>query len=48
MERDRQVGVVLAPQLVEQHLGLRARIDEDEREAVRLDRRVDFGERIAG
>ena len=37
----------MTPQLVEQHLGLRARIDEHERHAVGLDRRVDLGERIA-
>ncbi len=48
MERDRKVIVVVAPQLMEQHLGLRARIDEDEREPMRLDRLVDLGERIAG
>ena len=38
MQRDRQIVVVVAPQLVEQHLGLRARVDEDQRHAVRLDR----------
>ena len=47
MQGDRQIGVVVAPQLVEQHLGLRARIDEDQRQAMRLDRRVDLGQRIA-
>ena len=38
MQRDRQIVVVVAPQLMEQHLGLRARIDEDQRHAMRLDR----------
>ena len=47
MQRDRQIGVVVAPQLMEQHLGLRARIDEDQRHAMRLDRRVDLRQRIA-
>ena len=36
MQRDRQIVVVDAPQLLEQHLGLRARVDEDQRHAVRL------------
>ena len=47
MERDRQVSVVVAPQLVKQHLGLRARIDEDQRHAVGVDRPIDFGQRVA-
>ena len=47
MERDWQIVVVVAPQLVEQHLGLRARVDEDERHAVGLDRLVDLRQRIA-
>ena len=47
MQRDRQIGVVVAPQLVKQHLRLRARIDEDQRQAMRLDRRVDLRQRIA-
>jgi hypothetical protein len=32
---------------MEQHLGLRARVDEDERHAVHLDRLVDLGQRVA-
>ena len=38
MESDGQIRIVVAPQRMEQHLRLRARVDEDERHAVRLDR----------
>ena len=48
MQRDRQIVVVAAPKLVEQQLGLRARIDEDQRHAVSFDRLVYLGQRITG
>ena len=47
VQRDRQAVVVDAPQLLEQQLGLHARVDEHQRQAVRLDRRVDLGDRVA-
>ena len=48
VQRDREIVVVVAPQRLEQHLGLGARVDEHERHAVGLDRLVDLGQRIAG
>ena len=45
MQRDRQVVVVDAPQLLEQQLGLAARVDEHQRQAVRLDGGEDLGQR---
>ena len=47
MQRDRQIVVVHPPQLLEDHLGLAARVDEDQRHLVALDQRVDFAERMA-
>ena len=47
MQRDREVVVVHAPQLVEDHLGLAARVDEHERGAVLADQAVDVGEGVA-
>ena len=47
MQRDRQVIVVDLPQLLEQQLGLAARVDEHQRQPVPLDRLVDLGHRIA-
>ena len=41
MQRDREPVVVDAPQLLEDHLRLAARIDEDQRGPVRLDQVVD-------
>ena len=48
MQRDRQAVLVDAPQLLEQHLGLAARVDEKQRRAVPLDRLVDLGNGVAG
>ena len=48
MQGDRQVVVVDAPQLLEQQLGLAARVDEHQRQVVRLDGREDLGQRVAG
>ena len=47
MQRDRQAVVVDAPQLLEQQLGLAARVDEQQRRPVRLDRLVDLGDGVA-
>ena len=47
MQRDGEVVVVHAPQLLEQEFGLAAGVDEDQRGLVRLDQRVDFAERVA-
>ena len=47
MQRDGEIVVVVTPQLVEQHLGLRARVDEHQSHVVRLDRRVHLGQRVA-
>ena len=44
VEGDREGVLVDAPQLVEEHLRLGARVDEDEAGAVRLDEGVDVGE----
>ena len=47
MQRDGEVVVVDAPQLLEEEFGLAAGVDEDQRGLVRLDQRVDFAERVA-
>ena len=47
MQRDREIVVVDVPEVLENALGLAARIDEDERGLVRLDQVVDFAERVA-
>ena len=47
MQRDRQIVVVHPPQLLEDQLGLAARVDEDQRHFVPLDQRVDFAQRMA-
>ncbi len=47
MQRDREPVLVDAPQLLEDHLGLHARVDEDERGLVAPDQRVDLVERVA-
>ena len=47
MQRDRQPELVDAPQLLEQQLGLHARVDEQQAQPVRLDRRVDLADGIA-
>ena len=48
MQRDRQAILVDMPELLENRLGLGPRIDEDERHLRRLDRGVDFGDRVSG
>ena len=48
VQRDRQGVLVDAPELLEDGLGLRARVDEDERHLRRLDRGIDFGDRVRG
>ena len=47
MQRDGEIVVVDAPQLLEQELGLAARVDEDQRGLVPLDQIVDLAERVA-
>ena len=47
MERDGEPIVVDAPQLLKNHLGLAAGVDEDERGLVAPDQRVDLAERMA-
>ena len=47
MQRDGEAVVVHAPELLEQHLGLAAGVDEDERGAVAADQVVDLAERMA-
>ena len=47
MQRDREIVVVHPPELLEDHLGLAARVDEDQRHLVALDQRVDLAERMA-
>ncbi len=47
MQRDRQAIVVHPPQVLEQHLGLAAGIDEHQRSLVALDQVVDLVERVA-
>ena len=47
MQRDREPVVVHAPQVLEQHLGLAAGVDEDQRGLVGLDQFVDLAERVA-
>ena len=46
MQRDLERVVVDAPQLLEEQLRLPARVDEEQRRLVRLDRRVDRGEGV--
>ena len=48
VQRDGKTFVVGTPQLLEQHLGLTARVDEDQRGAMPLDHFVDFAECVAG
>jgi hypothetical protein len=47
MQRDREVVVVHPPQLLEDRLGLAARVDEHQRHLVALDQRIDFAECVA-
>ena len=47
MQRDGEIVVVDAPELLKDALGLAAGIDEDERGPMRLDELVDFAERMA-
>ena len=47
MQRDREVIVVDVPEILENSFGLAARIDEDQRGAVRLDEPVELAERVA-
>ena len=47
MQRDREVIVVHSPKLLEDQLGLAARVDEDQRHLVALDQIVDLAERVA-
>ena len=47
MQRNREAVVVHAPEILEQHLGLAAGVDEDQRGLVALDQLVHFAERMA-
>ncbi len=47
MQSDRQRVLVDVPELLKDCLGLRARIDEDQRHVRRLDGSIDFGDRMA-
>ena len=47
MQGDREAEIVDAPQILEQQLGLHARVDEQQAQAVRLDRRVDLADGVA-
>ena len=47
MQRDRKTVVVHAPEILEQHFGLAAGVDEDQRGLVALDQIVHFAERMA-
>ena len=47
MQRDGKAIVVHAPEILEQHLGLAAGVDEHQRGLVALDQIVDFAERMA-
>ena len=47
MQRDGVIVVVDAPEFLEQHLGLRARVDEDEAGAVAADQVVDLRQGVA-
>ncbi len=47
VQGDRQAQIVDAPQILEQQLGLHARVDEQQAQPVRLDRRVDLADGIA-
>ena len=47
MQRDRKAVVVHAPQILKQHLGLAAGVDEDQRGLVALDQVVDLRQRVA-
>ena len=46
MQRDGETIVVHAPEILEQHFGLAAGVDEDQRGLVALDELVDFAERM--
>ena len=46
MQRDRQIVVVHPPELLEDRLGLAARVHEDKRHRVSFDQVVDFIERV--
>ncbi len=48
MQRDGQAVVVHAPEILEQHFGLAAGVDEHQRGLVALDQLVHFGHRVAG
>ncbi len=47
MQGDRQAEIVDAPQLLEQQLGLHARVDEQQAQPMRLDGRIDLADGIA-
>ena len=47
MQRDGETIVVHAPEILKQHLGLAAGVDEDQRGLVALDQVIDFAERMA-
>ncbi len=47
MQRDGEIVVVDAPEILENEFGLAAGVDENERGAVRLDEAVDFFQRVA-
>ena len=47
MQGNREAVVVHAPEILEQHFGLAAGIDEDQRGLVALDQLVHFAERVA-
>ena len=48
MQGDRQIVLVDPPELAEQHFGLAARVDEQQRRAMAPDRLVDLGDGVAG
>ncbi len=48
MQPDRQAEIIDAPQVLEQQLGLHARVDEQQAETVRLNGRVNLADRVAG
>jgi len=48
MQGDRQIVVIGRPQLLKQHFGLRARVDEEQRRAMRLQLAIDIGDGIFG
>ncbi len=47
MQRDREIVVVDVPEILKNAFGLAARIDEDQRGAVRLDELIHFAKRVA-